>query len=106
MSEDKTGSFVKEKIIPAIILGALAWNFNSITGTKHDIDILKTNQAQVLNEQRDLWTKYNIVLENEKEGLEMFFESKLETNEKIHQIENRQKDFEIEYWKNEANGKE
>lgn len=68
-------------VIGAIILGALAFVFNSIGELKHGADTTSVKIEQMQSEQRDLWTKYNTSLEKQVEFLTKFYEHELQAQE-------------------------
>jgi glutamate synthase domain-containing protein 3 len=52
-------------IVGAVILGALAYVFNSIGELKHQQDTQSVKIDQMQSEQKDLWNKYNVALDKQ-----------------------------------------
>jgi len=77
-------------IVGAVILGALAYVFNSIGELKHQQDTQSVKIDQMQSEQKDLWNKYNVALDKQVDFLQMFYGHKLET-----------KDAWLQYYKND-----
>ena len=65
-------------VIGAIILGALAFVFNTLGELKHNDDVQNTKMDQIESEQRDVWSKYNKNEEEEKRAMTEFYHFQIE----------------------------
>ena len=90
------------KLITAAIIAAVTYLFNTTSTLTHNQDKLTTTVTQIDSEVDDIWGKYNVQIEKEFEMADRFYKYQLRQSEKNADIEKRQLEFEIEYWKNQS----
>lgn len=92
---------LQDQLKAAAVLGAFAWVFNSIGGLQHGQDTMLKDVASHGVQLRDVWEKYNVNEEEEKDNMKAEFAVYKDIMKRLHDTEISVKDAEIASLKRE-----
>jgi hypothetical protein len=99
------GNIDTKTILMAIVGSLTAYVFYGHINLEAKVDTIQTKQNQVLSEQRDLWGKYNDAGEMITNFMINDAREKEQIKETIKDVELRESERWLEYWKERAQSK-